>query len=145
MGIKDDDTDEDLMELEVNLEQTPPEDSSLIKTMLWFASDILLHCIALGKEGMAGWWCPYCKLMSTEWKEKNHPRGELWTLELLKEHANRLLTMNKPTTREVNGLKEPPIFTAMEITHCIISILHILLGRVNDNYDNFLKEMQAAG
>ena len=132
-------------EWEVNLEQTPPEDSSLIKTTLWFAADILLYCIALGKEGMAGWWCPYCKLMSTEWKEKNHPRGELWTLELLKEHATKLLTMNKPTPQEVKGVKEPPIFTAVEITHYIISILHILLGRVNDNYDNFLKEMQAAG
>ena len=36
-------------EWEVNLEQTPPEDSSLIKTTLWFAADILLCCIALGK------------------------------------------------------------------------------------------------
>ena len=34
---------------------------------LFFASDILLYAIALGKEGGAGWWCTYCKLMKPDW------------------------------------------------------------------------------
>jgi hypothetical protein len=43
---------------------------------LFMAGDILFYNIVIGKEGMSGWRCSYCKLFKNDWQQLHHQRSE---------------------------------------------------------------------
>ena len=63
-----------------------------IPVELFMAGDLLFYSMALGKENFQGWWCSYCRLRKTEWQLHGHQRGELWTIETLRQQAENVVT-----------------------------------------------------
>jgi hypothetical protein len=113
---------------------------------LFMAGDILFYNMAIGKEGMSGWWCSYCKLFKHDWQQVGHERGELWTIELLAEHAARIENgeINRKDVQAVCGVRGKPIFDAIPLTHFIAPQLHMTIGKGNDVLNNYVAELQAA-
>ena len=68
------------------------------------------------------------------------------TLQTLNEHATKIQNkeINKRIPSEVKGVKTKPVFTAIDVDHYVISILHILLGKANDVLKHLVEEIQAA-
>ena len=60
---------------------------TIIPIELFLCRDIFLYDIALGKEGSAGWWCAYCKLMKLDWQINGYNRGDSWTIDDIALHA----------------------------------------------------------
>jgi hypothetical protein len=46
--------------------------------------------MVIGKEGMPGWWCSYCKLFINDWQQLGHKPGKPWTIQTLTKHAQRI-------------------------------------------------------
>ena len=119
-----------------------------IPLIFFFAADILLYAIALGKEGSSGWWCTYCDLMKDQWQAGNHDLGNQWTIKSLTEHSNFLTNISdigkKVTAKERKGVKQVPLFRAIPVSRYITPILHITIGKGNNLLENILEEMQAA-
>jgi hypothetical protein len=113
---------------------------------LWMSGDILWFATALGKEGFAGWWCCYCQMFRPDWQDEDPEATEPWTIERLTHHANQLengmLDVNK--TNEKKGVKEKPIFDAIDTDHYANPTLHLSIGLGNDALKNLILEMQAA-
>ena len=65
-----------------------------------------------------------------------------WTLHKLCEHASKI--ENKELYLKISAegkrVKSPPVFTALDFLHCIISILHIPLGKSNTLLKDFIAE-----
>jgi hypothetical protein len=114
---------------------------------LWMSGDLLWYSTALGKEGYAGWWCPYCTAFKTNWQSKDHEVGEKWTVEKLTAHAGKLESgeLNGKNVMERRGVKEVPLFDAVDVDHYVMPVLHLTIGIVNDILDHLVEEMQAAG
>jgi hypothetical protein len=106
------------------------------------ASDILLHAIALGKEGSAGWWCSYCQLFKPNWQRADHQRGSLWTIESISQHAEQVGVLRTP--QEIKGVKTKPVLPSIPVERYIIPMLHITIGKGNDARNNLCDELQAA-
>jgi hypothetical protein len=113
---------------------------------LFMAGDILFYNMVIGKEGMSGWWCSYCKLFKNDWQPLGHERGELWTIQALTEHAERIANeeINTKDIQEVCGVRGKPIFDSIPLTHFITPILHLTIGKGNNVLDNYIAELQAA-
>jgi hypothetical protein len=120
---------------------------SITNVELWMAGDLLWYSTALGKEGYAGWWCPYCTLFKSNWQSKDHEVGENWTVDKLTTHAGKLESgeLNGRIVMERQGVKEVPLFDAVDVDHYIMPVLHLTIGLVNDILDHLVEEMQAAG
>jgi len=113
---------------------------------VFFAADILLYFIVLGHEGDAGWWCAYCDLMKTDWQAQGHRRGQEWTMEKLIAQATTVLeTRQRLTPRETQGVRSMPVLTSVPVSHYIVSLLHITIGKGNDILNHLVDEMQASG
>eukprot|EP00957_Ditylum_brightwellii_P115916 8841588-Ditylum_brightwellii.AAC.1 len=108
----------------------PTADNTIIPIELFFAGDILLYAIALGKEESAGWWCTYYRLMKDEWQSHNHKKGVLWTTDDIAQHAEIIDGSTKPRDRK--GVKTIPVFKSTLLTHYITPILHIMIGKGNN-------------
>ena len=106
------------------------------------ASDILLHAIALGKEGSAGWWCSYCQLFKPHWQLANHQQGVPWTIGTLSQHADEVAGLATP--QQIKGVKTKPVLPSIPISRYIIPMLHITIGKGNDILKNLCEELQAA-
>ena len=59
----------------------------IIPIELFCESGILVCPISLGKDGSAGWWCTYCKLMKPDFQINGHDRGDSWTINGIAIHA----------------------------------------------------------
>jgi hypothetical protein len=118
-----------------------------IPVEIFMAGDILFYAIALGKEGFATWWCNYCQLFKPNWQATDHQLGIPWSMESLKQHASKIEcgSINLNNVQSVCGVKEQPLFDAIEIDHYIPPVLHLTIGKGNDVLENLTKELQAAG
>jgi hypothetical protein len=106
---------------------------------LFMAGDILFYNMVIGKEGMLGWWCSYCKLFKNDWQELGHKRGEPWTIETLTEHAEQIANqqINAKDIRAVCGVRGKPVFDALLLRHFITPILHLTIGKGNNVLENY--------
>lgn len=113
---------------------------------LFMSGDLLWFHTALGKEGYQSWWCPYCSGFKNDWQEKNHEAASAWTLDSLKEQARRIAAgeLTRKNAREVLGVKDAPIFDAIEVDHYVVPVLHLTIGLANDMLDHLVSECQAA-
>jgi hypothetical protein len=113
---------------------------------LFMAGDILFYNMVIGKEGMSGWWCSFCKLFKNDWQDLGHERGEPWTIATLAEHAERIANqqINTKDIRAVCGARGKPVFDAIPLRHFITPILHLTIGKGNNVLDNYVAELQAA-
>ncbi len=41
----------------------------MILINLFMVGDILFYNMVIGKEGMSGWWCSYCKPFKNDWQQ----------------------------------------------------------------------------
>jgi hypothetical protein len=110
------------------------------------AGDIIFYNMVIGKEGMSGWWCSYCKLFKNDWQELGHERGKPWTIETLTEHAEQIANqqINAKDIRAVCGVRGKPVFDALPLRHFITPILHLTIGKCNNVLENYVAELQAA-
>jgi hypothetical protein len=122
------------------------ESRMILPVEVLLASDILLYAVALGKEGSSGWWCTYCHLFKNNWQQANHTLGEAWTTEKLIQHASDIENsiVYRKIPHRVKGVKTVPALPAITVYHCVISILHITIGKGNDVLKNLCAELQAA-
>ena len=91
----------------------------------YMSGDLLWMHTALGKEGYQSWWCPYCQKFKTHWQDLGHTLGEHWTITSLKAQAARL---NDTMPRlEKRGVKELPLFDAIEVNKYIVAVLHLTI------------------
>jgi hypothetical protein len=113
---------------------------------LFMAGKILFYNMVIGKEGMSGWWCSYCKLFKNNWQELGHKRSEPWTIETLTEHAEQIVNQqtNAKDIRAVCGVRGKPVFYALPLRHFITPILHLTIGKGNHVLENYVAELQAA-
>lgn len=112
---------------------------------LFMAADILFYSMALGKDGMSTWWCPQCKLFKRDWEEKDHQRGEDWTIDALKLQGAKVVSgLFGNDRRKKLGVKTEPLFDAIPVSHYILPILHLTIGKGNDILDHLVVELQAA-
>jgi hypothetical protein len=112
------------------------------------SGDLLWYATALGKEGYAGWWCSYCQLFKTNWQSAGHAAVNLWSINRLSEHADKIESgeVNGKIPHERLGVKERPGFLAVDVDHYVFPTLHLVtIGPVNNILENFVDEMQAAG
>ena len=62
-----------------------------IPVELFFAGDVLLYSMVLGKDGYSTWWCVYCNLFKKQWEKIPHAAGCKWTLQSLTTHGNNVV------------------------------------------------------
>jgi hypothetical protein len=124
----------------------PAQHGIILPVEVFLASDILLYAIALGKEGSSGWWCTYCHLFKNDWQQANHTLGEAWTTEKLIQHAGDIENgiVHRKNPHRVKGVKTVPALPAIPVSHYVISVLHITIGKGNDVLKNLCAELQAA-
>ena len=109
---------------------------------LFLIGDLKFLFMVVGRSGLSGHWCLYCKLKKSEWKlkhkEKNsiHCNAELWTIEdlLATSFVNQQADVDENTEELTfpSGVKEAPIWDFIPIKNIIPPVLHILLGIGND-------------
>ncbi len=101
---------------------------------LFMAGDILFYNMVIGKEGMSGWWCSYCKLFKNDWQQLGHVRGEPWTISALTAHAEQIAKqqINTKDIWDVCGVRGKPVFYTIPLKHFITPVLHLTIGRVNN-------------
>jgi hypothetical protein len=65
----------------------------------------------------------------------------------LQEHATLIQNgaINLNSVHAMSGVKEQPLFDAIDTDHYIPPVLHLTLGKGNDVLENMTKELQAAG
>ena len=109
------------------------------------AGYLLFFSMDLGKEGSASHWCTYCDTPSALWKKYGSIEGQPWTLEKLNEHLKRLESgeLNKIHADEQKGVSSEALFDFVDIDHCFIPNLHLMLGIVNYLYKKMVEEAQA--
>ena len=102
-----------------------------IPVKIFLAGDLLFFAMACGKEGSASWWCTYCDLIRTDWQIKGCRKGDLWSLDKLKEHHQKIVDgiVKKTDAREVKGVRTLPLFDFVDIDHYIVPVLHLMLGK----------------
>jgi hypothetical protein len=117
-----------------------------IPVEIFMAGDILFYAIALGKEGFATWWCNWCQLFKPEWQAVDHQVGIPWTMDALQKHATSIQngSVNLKSVQAMCGVKEQPLFDAIDTDHFIPPVLHLTIGKGNDVLENLTKELQAA-
>jgi hypothetical protein len=105
-----------------------------VPVTLWMSGDLLWYATALGKEGYAGWWCSYCQLFKTDWQSAGHAAADLWTINHLLDHADKIESgeVNGKIPREQLGVKERPGFLAVAVDHNVFPTLHLTIGLVKD-------------
>ena len=113
---------------------------------VFFAGDVLLYSMVLGKDGYSTWWCTHCQLFKSEWAVAGHPEGTEWSIEKLISHGNKVACGNfrQNDTRGRMGVRSCPEISAIPIENYVLPILHILIGKGNDILSNLTKELQAA-
>lgn len=105
--------------------------------------DYLFIAMMQGKDGMASWWCPYCKLTKAEWQirpSKEEISSQCWTLDDMKtkllEYEN--LKRDNPNTKVkgVLGIKQPPLWSYSP-QQTIPAVLHGPMGAGSLAWDGF--------
>jgi hypothetical protein len=68
-------------------------------------------------------------------------------VEKLTTHAGKLESgeLNGKNVMERRGVKEVPLFDAVNVDHYVMPVLHLTIGIINDILDHLGEEMQAAG
>jgi hypothetical protein len=109
----------------------------------WISGDLKFFMMAAGREHADRVWCFYCDLMNKEWNNDAFKVGEEWTNEVLMNHVELMSkTYNSLNPFEKKGCKIDHLlmFNAIDFDHFV---LPVLLGLVNDIYNNPLAELQA--
>jgi hypothetical protein len=109
---------------------------------LWMAGDLLWHSTALGKEGYAGWWCPYCTAFKSQSWQGMVDCGEVDDTCWKTRESGEL---NRKNVVDRQGVKKVPLFDAVDVDHYVMPVLHLTIGIVNDVLDHLVEEMQVAG
>ena len=96
-----------------------------------------------GRENYASCWCPYCDCSHSCWQSLGHTKGRHWTVKLLNEHSEKVHAKMTPSERKgVNNKK--CIFTAIDLSHNVIPVLHVGLGAGNGVEQKIIPEIQAS-
>jgi hypothetical protein len=114
-----------------------------IKLECWLAADIKQYMMNQGRENFATCWCPYCDCSHSGWQSLGHTKGRPWTIKLLNEQSEKVHA--KMTSAERKGVSNKKcIFTAMDLSHNVIPVLHVGLGAGNGVEKKILPEIQAS-
>jgi hypothetical protein len=88
--------------------------------------DLAWYSLALGKQSMSGQHCHRCQLMWKEFQEDPSKKGELWTLQLMRETYTRLESgkLDRKVKSQQRGLTQPMLFDCIEPDNWICPVLH---------------------
>ena len=72
--------------------------------------------------------------------------GTEWTVNRLTNHGNRVTRgeFAKTDTHSCKGVRSSPEFTAVHVSHYVLPLLHIIIGKVNDVLRNLIAQLQVA-
>jgi hypothetical protein len=102
----------------------------------FIAGDLAFYATILGKPNMSPCWCTWCMLSKLQWCAKEHCTGLKWTIEKIFEILHNVATnglAEKPD--KIFGCTHSPLFDAVPIKNCIVSVLHIIIGIGNSLVD----------
>ena len=103
--------------------------------------DLAFYSSALGKKSASAW-CPYCPIRS---KDRNlspneRPTLELWTLSKMREFVVK--KKHESSKAEIHlGVECLPRISSIEVHNCIVPILHMLIGLVNNAVDKMYEHI----
>ena len=127
-----------------------PEDTlqKEIKIETWFAADLKMMFIALGRENFDTVWCFWCNLTRQAWQASDHEEGAEWTRENLSEKVEAMKELGragaKITAQARQGVRDNgPLLKSFQIWQYIIPVLHLLLGLGNSVIEKFVANVQA--
>ena len=127
---------------------------------IYVCGDLAFYATITGRHNISNMICPYCDLNTKQWSEKDHEKGEAFTLKRLNSlnekrilYDNSMETYNanvkgknetfiKPVKPETNYVKEAPQWE-IETEKMIVPLLHLEIGLVNKawvGFNNFLDE-----
>jgi hypothetical protein len=88
--------------------------------------DLAWYSLALGKQSMSGQHCHRCQLMRGEFQNNPSKKGELWTLQLMRETYDRLESgqLNRKVKSQERGLTHPMLIDCIEPDDWICPVLH---------------------
>ncbi|KAL7529504.1 hypothetical protein ACHAWF_003005, partial [Thalassiosira exigua] len=101
---------------------------------MYVTGDLAFYAMALGRESMSGAWCFLCKLCRSQFADPNHSDGEMWTMQMLKDIAEKV---RDGGGKPIDGVKSLPWWDFLEVKDFMIPLLHILIGIGNDLLDSF--------
>ena len=97
--------------------------------------DLAFYATVLGMEGASSSACWLCLLKKKEWEAKPYAKGEKRTMAWISNNAPTGTTSTSST--RANGMKEKPLFDAIETCRYIVPPLHTMLGVGNGLLANF--------
>ncbi len=80
----------------------------------------------------------WCNAHPNTWPNLNaSSRVELWTMERMKEHRNKIIREKLKDPKDICGIVDFPLWDFIEPLHYILPQLHIEIGLVNYVLENF--------
>jgi hypothetical protein len=117
-----------------------PEQTVLMESRTFVAGDLSFYGTVLGKENMSGSWCTWCTLSKGEWGVVDHPIGELWSIEKIRNIRQNVLENNlAEIPQNIRGCTENPLFDAVPVSNYVLSVLHIIIGIGNSLIDGLFE------
>jgi hypothetical protein len=79
-----------------------------------------------------------------EWGVVDHPIGELWSIEKIRNIRQNVLENNlAEIPQNIRGSTENPLFDAVPVSNYAPSVLHIIIGIGNSLIDGFMSGLKS--
>ena len=100
--------------------------------------DLAWYAAALGKVNMSSNWCTWCNGSGNEWIDEGHTKGELWTLDKMRDLREKILTNEiEATAQNRKGVVDVELLPSISIQQYIYPILHAEIGLGNYILNSF--------
>jgi len=108
-----------------------------VKSRVLVVGDLKFYAQILGRENMSSFWCMWCKAHPSTWHNCSPSDIQLWTIEEMVEHKNRINRENIKDPREVCGILNFPLWDFIQPSQYVFPQLHVEIGLINNVLDTF--------
>jgi len=108
-----------------------------VSTRIVVVGDLKFYAQLLGREYMSSSWCMLCTSHPSEWKHHPLSPSNLWTIEKIKNHKERIDWKEVKEAREILGIVNYPVWDFIQPENFMFPELHAEIGLVNNVLDKF--------
>ena len=108
-----------------------------IPLRILISGDLAFFATVVGKKNMSGKWCHWCNLSVAEWEDCDHEKGDMWSIQLMKDNLKEQQINLDMTQNEKKGCVLPMLFDSIPIENYIFSLLHVEIGVGNKILESF--------